>query len=112
MDDKGKDKIIAFVGLCNHDYLLKDIAERGNSDSIKCYLCGESTKTLHQLDPTDPADMYGKIWPAYIKKTKNEETNFVDYVWDWQADDLIDLFTSPTDLAQALLDYIEQKEGE
>ena len=132
MNEKEKRKIVEFVGLEWHE--LKETYPY-NHQTVSIFqicVCGwvmpdhtfsatdaETLYTAHlqdkQLDPLDPADMYGKIWPAFTNmKEESFGQHFItDILIKGKEIDVYDLvqgvylLTSPPNLAQALLEYIE-----
>ena len=114
MDEKDKRKIVEFVGLEWIDYESCDRTCGGI-----CHICDTP-----QLDPLDPADLYGKIWPAFEEKVEFFARQVDEHGYDIDIENrtptslrdlaLVDrigrLLTSPPNLAQALLEYIEGKE--
>lgn len=91
MDNEGKRKIVEYVGL------------------IQCDCNKRNCNPYHYLDPTKPADME-KIWKAF--RVSPQYDGFRRVVEGWSTCDIMDVLTSAPDLAEALLEYIEQKEGE
>jgi hypothetical protein len=116
MDEKDKRKIVTFVGLCVHEWVKWDeIEPKGWGFAKFCKHCKEGCHLGEpQLDPTDPADMYGKIWPAFQEKGWQAVDEFLacDVFDGLGICEITPTLTSASLLAQALLDYIEQKEGE
>lgn len=105
MTDEDKQYLVEKVGLKWHE--PEGVCDR-TCGGI-CHIC--DTPISPNLDPLDPADMYGKTWVAFkekgefyiwlIKKSRGKTT-----WWAW------DILTSPPDLAQAMLEYFKEKEDE
>ena len=66
-----------------------------------------------QLDPLDPADMYGKIIPAIKDLTDHTWEGFVVFlnhrITGWSIEDIL---TSSSKLTQVMLEYFKEKENE
>ena len=117
MKDSDKRLIVEKVGLCWHEW-----GETPKNILLwECIKCSETVKWngQYQLDPLDPADMYGKIWVAFVKMEAkcrkfldwlNPEMGAGGYLMfkDCQVDVQ---YLNASDLAQAMLEYFNEKEG-
>ena len=121
MTDAEKRKLVEAVGECWH--------KRGGGYDGYCSKCGEIGPI--QLDPLDPGDME-KIWVAFIKDKKKLKL-FMNWLWNREIEySLVSMSLRPgkatiwhllanslplkylpaPDLAAAMLEYFEEKEGE
>ena len=103
MTDKDKKYLIKKAGLCWHEMGLTP------KTWWECTKCG-SAKVGNNLDPLDPADMYGKIWVAFANW---HLMGFEQYMVDKYGNRFTYYFrtlTSAPDLAQAMLEYFKEKE--
>lgn len=113
MTNEDKRKLVEFVGLKWHQQTGLNSCACGRED-----LCMEShmyfTTTLHHnLDPLDPADMYGKIWVAFRKM--GDDYDFETFLLVHHGSTIaivLPILTSAPDLSQAMLEYIKEKENE
>jgi hypothetical protein len=113
MTDQDKRKIVEGVGLEWHE-IVEVYKGIGVNDSTYVCCCGYKTTSITardfhiptQLDPLDPGDMYGKIWPAFM-----HGYDFLDKLFQREGIyGLSHILTSPPDLAKSLLDYFNSKE--
>ena len=114
MTDKDKKFLIESVGLDWHERIL--------TKPYTCF-CGEETSAVgihienNQLDPLDPADMYGKIWVAFRGQKQGNQSCFADFLkkrvrYSWGVASTLNLATSASDLAEAMLEYMKEKKVE
>ena len=104
MNDKDKRLIVEKVGLCWHEW-----GEKPHKDDFKCSKCKENV--CEQLDPLDPADMYGKIIPAFKKDWQNMDNLLGWSGFDgWGVCEIAPTLTSAPDLAESILEYFTEKE--
>jgi hypothetical protein len=122
MKDSDKRLIVEFVGLEWHETQKTTIPSEviGQPENFICS-CGfcvtwqyfEVHIKENQLDPLSPADMYGKIWPAF-EEDSDKYYEFLDWLGvvtkgTLSQASLVNLVTSPELLAQALLEYVKEK---
>lgn len=118
MKEEDKRLIVEFCGLKWH--------KQDSSDSCTCGyevqgwgkvpdMASHFVGNLN-LDPLSPADMYGKIWPAFEDKEKFLQSHAIwrdvgGGGWIFPIETIL-MFMEAPDLANALLDFIKEKKDD